>query len=90
LIEQVAVLGLPTKEELMNMSTQMSSDTIKLVHRLDDIPKKEFKTILPKDIMQNKERDQASDLLDHLLKWNPKERYSCEQALAHPFFKGHH
>jgi serine/threonine protein kinase len=68
----------------------MTNDTIKLVHRLDDIPKKDFKTILPKDIMAVKERDQAADLLDKLLKWNPSERLTCEQALKHDFFKGHH
>ena len=86
LIEQVAILGLPSKEQLQAMSTQMSADTIKLVHRLDDIPKKEFKTILPKDL-SDKERTQAADLLDQLLKWSPKERISCETALKHDFFK---
>lgn len=65
LIEQVAVLGLPSKEQLMSMSTQMTADTVKLVHRLDDIPKKDFKSILPKDGgMSDKERSQAADLLD--------------------------
>ena len=71
------------------MSTQMSAETIKLVHKLDDIPKKDFKTILPKDSMTNKEREQAADLLDLLLKWVPSQRISCEQALKHDFFKGH-
>ena len=68
------------------MSTQMTNETIKLVHRLDDIPKKEFKSILPKDSMSDKERNQAADLLDQLLKWNPKERFTCDQALKHEFF----
>lgn len=72
------------------MSKQITEDTIKLVHRLDDIPKKEFKSILPKDAMSDKERSQAADLLDRLLKWNPHDRLSCEQALKHEFFKGHH
>lgn len=26
------------------------------------------------------------DLLSHLLKWDPAERYSVKQALRHPFF----
>ena len=56
LIEQVAVLGLPAREELKSMSKQITEDTIKLVHRLDDIPKKEFKSILPRDAMSDKER----------------------------------
>jgi hypothetical protein len=50
LIEQVAVLGLPSKEDLMNMSSQMTKETVNLVYKLDDIPKKEFTYILPKDL----------------------------------------
>lgn len=50
LIEQVAVLGLPSKEDLQNMSTQMTKDTINLVHKLDDIPKKDFAHILPNSL----------------------------------------
>jgi len=57
LIEQVAVLGLPTKDQLQRMSIQMTKDTINLVHKLDDIPKKDFKLILPKDHMTAKERE---------------------------------
>ena len=34
----------------MGMSTQMTKDTINLVHKLDDIPKKDFKNILPKEL----------------------------------------
>lgn len=32
------------------MSAQMHDDTINLVHKLDDIPKKDFRTILPKEL----------------------------------------
>ena len=71
------------------MSLQMTKDTINLVHKLDDIPKKDFKLILPKEDITNKEREQAADLLDQLLKWVPSERIDCEQALKHDFFKGH-
>ena len=39
------------------MSSQMSKDTINLVHKLDEIPKKDFKQILPKDNMTAKERE---------------------------------
>jgi hypothetical protein len=71
------------------MSSQMSKDTINLVHKLDEIPKKDFKQILPKDNMTAKEREQVADLLDKLLKWIPSERIDCENALKHEFFKGH-
>lgn len=67
----------------------MSKDTINLVHKLDEIPKKDFKQILPKDNMTAKEREQVADLLDKLLKWIPSERIDCENALKHEFFKGH-
>jgi hypothetical protein len=71
------------------MSSQMSKDTINLVQKLDEIPKKDFKQILPKDHMTAKEREQVADLLDKLLKWIPYERIDCENALKHEFFKGH-
>lgn len=88
LIEQVAILGLPRKEQLQNMSSQMTSETIKLVHRLDDMPKRDFATILPSS-MEDRDRKAAADLLEKLLQWTPRDRYSCEQALKHEFFKGH-
>ena len=72
------------------MSIQMSAETIKLVHKLDDIPKKDFKTILPqKEYMTDSERRQAADLLEKLLNWEPSKRITCEKALKHEFFKGH-
>jgi serine/threonine protein kinase len=85
----VAILGLPTAKELKSMSKQMTEDTIKLVHKLDEIPKRNFQEILPnKDYMSAKELEQAADLLENLLRWDPNQRYSCEQALKHAFFKG--
>jgi hypothetical protein len=35
----------------------MTNETVKLVHKLDDIPKKDFRQILPRDNMTNKEKD---------------------------------
>ena len=84
----MAILGLPRKEQLQNMSSQMTQDTIKLVHRLDDMPKRDFRTILP-SCLDERDRNQAADLLEKLLQWTPKERFSCEMALKHEFFKGH-
>lgn len=54
LIEQIAVLGLPAKEDLLNMSTQMTQETINLVHKIDDIPKKDFVNILPQSLSVRK------------------------------------
>lgn len=85
----MAILGLPSAKELKAMSKQMTEDTIKLVHKLDDIPKRDFKDILPSQgYMSAKELEDAADLLERLLKWDPNQRITCEQALKHGFFKG--
>lgn len=47
LIEQMAILGLPTAEELKKMSRQIDQAKIDLVHKVDDMPKKKFIDILP-------------------------------------------
>ena len=49
IIEQIAILGLPKDEDLYGMSSQMTAKTIELINRIDDIPKKDFVKILPKD-----------------------------------------
>ena len=56
----------------------MTEDTIKLVHKLDDMPKRDFRDILPSKEMSDKERNQAADLLEKLLKWSPNERITCK------------
>lgn len=55
------MLGLPSKEELRSMSESMPRDTIAMVHRLDDIPRKDFRTILPKDLSVSPPFDRAAD-----------------------------
>ena len=46
-IEQEAILGLPSVETLKSMGSQITQTTIDLVHKLDDLPKLDFKEILP-------------------------------------------
>lgn len=46
LIEQIAILGLPTADELKAMSPQMSPHTIEQVHKLDNIQRRDFKAII--------------------------------------------
>lgn len=60
---------------------------MELVHKLDDIKKREFKTIIPNTAYDPKDIKQASDLLEKLLDWVPSKRFSCDQALKHAFFK---
>ena len=69
------------------MSKQMTDQTVELVHKLDDIKKREFKSIIPDKVYDPKDVKNASDLLEKLLDWVPSKRYSCEQALKHAFFK---
>jgi len=65
---------------------KMDQNTIELVHKLDDIPKKDFRKILPRGAYSADDIEQASDLLEKMLDWNPKKRISCADALSHPFF----
>jgi len=88
LIEQIAILGLPSKETMLRMSKQITNNTVELVHKLDDMPQKNFQHILPYKDYQKKEIEEAADLIQKMLKWVPQERISCEEALKHPFFKG--
>ncbi len=86
IIEQIAVLGLPQEKDLYGMSDQMKPETVDLIFKIDNIPKKDFNKILPKEFAK-RDIDQASSLLERLLKWNPNERVTCEEALKHEFFK---
>ena len=86
LIEQIAILGLPSKEVMKKMSNQISNTTIDLVHKLDDLPARRMTTILPHKDYLKKDIEEAADLLSKLLTWIPSERISCQDALKHPFF----
>ena len=46
LIEQIAILGLPSAEELGGMSPQMTHQTIEQVHKLDNIQRRDFRRII--------------------------------------------
>ena len=69
------------------MSKQMTDQTVELVHKLDDIKKRDFKTIIPSAAYHQAVIKKASDLLEKLLDWVPSKRFTCEQALKHAFFK---
>jgi len=70
------------------MSGMMEESTIDQVHKLDDIPKKDFKEIIKKkDYYNDKDVKNAADLIEKMLEWVPSKRISCEEALKHPFLK---
>lgn len=72
----------------MNMSEQITPNTVELVQKLDDMPVQKFDLILPYKDYAPVDIREASDLLSKMLKWAPKERIDCKEALKHPFFKG--
>jgi DNA-directed RNA polymerase specialized sigma54-like protein len=78
LIEQCAILGLPTREQLMKMSSQIDDTKIELVQKLDDMPKRDFKKVLPQVHYQPADLAQAADLIEKMLDWVPSQRISCE------------
>ena len=59
-----------------------------MVHKLDDIPAKEIKDLLPFKDYSKKDVEDAADLISRMLKWVPSERIDCKTALSHKFFKG--
>lgn len=59
---------------------------MELVHKIDDMKKRDFKTIIPSAAYHAADVAQASDLLEKLLDWVPSKRYTCEKALKHAFF----
>jgi serine/threonine protein kinase len=65
----------------------MTEQTIELVHKLDDIKKRDFKAIIPQAAYHKSDILKAADLLEKLLDWVPSKRLTCEQALKHAFFK---
>jgi serine/threonine protein kinase len=70
------------------MSRQIDQAKIDLVHKVDDMPKKNFIDILPKpNPYPKQDLDDAADLLTKMLDWVPSKRISCEDALKHAFFK---
>lgn len=50
---------------------------------IKNLPKRE--KVNWNDLFPNKNKD-AIDLLDHMLVYNPNERFTAEQCLNHPYF----
>ncbi|KAI9293258.1 Pkinase-domain-containing protein [Neoconidiobolus thromboides FSU 785] len=76
LIEIIKVLGTPTHEQVMAMNPNY------LEHRFPQIQRKPFSRVLSNYPNANL----AFDLLEKMLVYDPKERISAVEALAHPFF----
>lgn len=87
IIEQVAILGLPSVQELKGMSKQITEAKIELVQRLDNIQKTDFTKVIQSEHYAQKDIELAAKLLDKMLMWVPSQRISCLEALNDPFFK---
>jgi serine/threonine protein kinase len=74
-------LGTPQGEDLLAISNERALEYIKGLKKCPKVP---FSTLYPKA------NPNALDLMEKLLKFNPANRISVEQALAHPYFKGLH
>jgi hypothetical protein len=46
-LEQVAILGKPSQEDVLAMSTQIEQNQLNLIDMIDDIPRRDFAQILP-------------------------------------------
>ena len=49
ILEQIAILGRPTQEQVYKFGNKISHDTVKMIMAIDDIPKRQFKDVIPKD-----------------------------------------
>lgn len=75
--EIVKVLGAPSKEILVDYGSLKAWNTY---HNLSgSSPTVSWQELYPFAAIE------ALDLIDNLLKWHPKKRFTVEQALEHPF-----
>lgn len=76
-----SVLGTPTKSDMEFITNEKALEYIKSLKKQPKIPfSKIYKTANPL----------ALDLLERMLVFNPHERISVDEALAHPYFKSLH
>jgi serine/threonine protein kinase len=76
-----SVLGTPGKSDMKFITNEKALEYIKSLKKQAKIP---FNKIYPTA------NPLALDLLDRMLVFNPHNRITVEEALAHPYFKGLH
>ena len=75
------VLGTPTMEDYYGIKSRRAREYIR------SLP---FKKKIPWKVMFPEVNDQALDLLDKLLTFNPVKRITVEEALKHPYLEPYH
>lgn len=76
----VSVLGSPSAEDMAFVSNQSAKDAI---NRMRNRPPTDLSLLL------GRPNPQAVDLLTKLLTFDPRKRYTVEQALQHPWLAGY-
>lgn len=54
---------------------------------MDAIPPSNFEEMFRQDCYTAKDIKNAADLVQQMLRWVPKDRIDCKQALKHAFLK---
>lgn len=75
----LSILGTPKIEDIYKEGRTNSRELIYKYGKIEKVP---WKDILPKA------NDDALDLLEKLLKFDPDKRITIEQAMKHPYFDG--
>ena len=77
----IAVIGKPTPQDIASVNSQYAETMLESLTRV--VPKT-FQELCPKA------SPEAIDLMRKLMKFNPSERFSAEDALAHPYVAAFH
>jgi glycogen synthase kinase 3 beta len=86
ILEYMNILGLPPDDYLKEFHLSKNIyDSIKQIENINTYPLNEI--LNPNNQYKEKDINEVSDLLYHMLCWDYKKRYNAEQCLNHPFLK---
>lgn len=86
LLEQIAILGTPSKSQYEKMTTNIPKTTMKMLNQLETFERKDLTEIFSK-YYKKREIKHAVSLIESMLEWNPNDRTTAEEALQHPFLQ---
>ena len=56
---------------MLAMSKQIDDTKIDLVHKIDDIPRRDFRKLIPEKFYKKQDIENAADLIEKMLDWVP-------------------